>query len=186
MIPGGRPSTLGDRLKSWWLNKLDNDSVRSWVPDYCATWLTWAILATFWLPPIQTICDAMSPAAYSVWVWLSIPANLMPVIGLKMRHGGSSVQAMTTPLLAADWFGLFLQAAGHALAHVLLVMFEVSVVIAAVTYDGPAVYAGMTIFAGAMLSPWMRGTLLLSAQCLRKVQKGLWLERAQLDGEVFG
>lgn len=171
---------MGDRLKAWWIDKLDSDSVRSWVPDYCATWLTWAVLATFWLPPISTIHEAMGSAAYTAWVWLSIPANVMPIVGLKIRHGGSSVQAMATPLLAADWAGLFLQAAGHALAHVLLVMFEISVVITVFTYHGPALYAGMTVFCGVMLSPWMRGTLLLCAQCLRKWQKGLQLEREAL------
>lgn len=169
--------TLADRLKIWWLNKVDDDSVRGWVPDYCATWLTWALLGTFLLPPISTLHEAMGPGAYTAWVWLSIPANVMPIVGLRMRRGGSSLQNMSTPLLAADWAGLFLQAAGHALAHALMWVFEISVVITVFTYDGPALYAGMTIFCGIMLSTWWRGSLLLCAQCLRKWQKGLQLER---------
>lgn len=164
------------RLKAWLLNKLDNDSVRPWVPAYNSAWLAWAILATFWLPPVATIHQAMGPDAYTLWVWMAIPANLGPIVGLAMRHGGSSVGSISKPLLFADWMGLFLQSGGHAIAHVLLIMFEISVIITVLTYDGPAVYAGMTIFTGFMLLPWTGGVAFLCAQCLRKVQRGIALE----------
>lgn len=172
----GQPPTLADRLKIWWLKKLDNDSVRQWVPHYNAAWLSWALLATFLLPPVPTVYEAMGPPAYWMWVWFAIIANSTPMIGLWMRHGGSSFQAMTTKLLKQDWYGLYLQAAGHALAHVLLLMFEVSAIITVFTYDGPALYAGLTVFVAFMLAPWCEGTLLLCAQCLRKVQRGFQLE----------
>ncbi len=164
------------RFKAWLLTKLDNDSVRPWVPAYNSAWLAWAILATFWprsLPVVTTIYDAMGPDAYMLWVWMAIPANLSPIIGLAIRHGGSSIQGMSKPLLFADWMGLFLQAGGHAIAHVLLIMFEISVVIAVCTYPSPV---GMTIFAGFMLLPWTGGVAFLCAQCLRKVQRGIALE----------
>lgn len=169
--------TLSHRLKIWWLNKLDNDSVRQWVPHYNAAWLSWALLATFLLPAVPTVSESMGLPAYTMWVWLAIPANSLPVIGLWMRHGGSSIQTMSNRLLIRDWYGLFLQAAGHALAHVLLLMFEISAIITIFTYDGPNIYAGLTVFAAFMLAPWTEGTLLLCAQCLRKVQRGMQIEK---------
>lgn len=168
---------LVDRLRAWWIDKLESDSVRPWVPMYCAAWLIWALLATFLFPPVSTIEQAMGSEAYWLWVWMAIPGNIGPIIGLQMRHGGSALQSISTPLLLRDWMGLFFQAGGHAICCLLLIQFEISVIIAAATYEGPAAYAGMTIFAGVMLSPWTGGTFILCAQTLRKLQKGLRLER---------
>ena len=163
---------LVTRLKRWWLRKLDSDSVREFVPHYNAAWLTWALLATFLLPAVPTVSQAMGIDAYWVWTWLAIPANALPIIGLRMRHGGSSISDMSSKLLRRDWWGLAFQAGGHALAFMLLVMFEISCVVTIFTYDGPNVYAGLTVFAMFMLWPWTEGSLILSAQALRKVQKG--------------
>jgi hypothetical protein len=175
-LPFALPVTLADRIKAWWDRKLDSDSVREFVPHYNAAWLAWAFLATFLLPAVPTVSEAMGVPAYWVWTWLAIPANALPMIGLKMRHGGSAIQDMSTRLLRQDWFGLYFQAAGHALACFLMVMFEISAVITVVTYDGPNVYAGLTVFAAFMLWPWTEGTLLLCAQCLRKVNRGKQIE----------
>lgn len=169
--------TATARLKAWWLRKLDNDSVREFVPHYNAAWLAWAVLATFLLPAVPTVSEAMGTPAYWVWTWLAIPANALPLIGLRMRRGGSAIQDMSARLLKQDWWGLFFQAAGHALACFLLMMFEISAVITVLTYDGPNTYAGLTVFAAFVLWPWLEGTLLLCAQCLRKVQRGMQLER---------
>ena len=165
------------RLKAWWLRKLDSDSVREFVPRYNGAWLAWALLATFWLPPVPTISEAMGVGAYVAWTWFAVVVNVLPLIGLKMRHGGSSVQDMTRRLLVADWWGLYFQAAGHALACVLLVMFEISAAITLITYDGPSTYPGLTVLAAFMFWPWMEGTLLLSAQAFRKLSRGRQLER---------
>ena len=175
-------ASLADRLKHWWLKKLDSDSVREFVPHYNAAWLTWAVLALFFLPAVPTVSQSMGISAYWVWTGLAIPANALPIIGLRMRHGGSAVQDMSTRLLMRDWYGLFFQAAGHALACFLLLMFEISAVITVFTYDGPNTYAGLTVFAAFMLWPWTEGTLILCAQSLRKVQRGLQLERQ--DGKL--
>lgn len=164
-------------LKAWLLEKLDEDSVRPWVPMYCTFWLTWAVLALSWLPPVSTISDAMGSVGYYGWVAMAIPGNLGPILGLWMRHGGSAIQGMSKPLLLRDWMGLFVQAGGHAVCHVLLVTFQISAWIAVVTYDGPAIYAGMTLFCSFMLAPWTLGVLVLCAQCCRKIQRGIELER---------
>lgn len=172
----GQPPSLADRLKVWWLTRLDSDTVRDWVGPYCSAWLIWAVLATFVFPPVPTIEPIMGHVAYLLWVGVAIPANLMPIIGLKMRHGGSSIQNMSNRLLFRDWMGLILQATGHAVAHVLLVMFQISAWIAAYTYQGPSAYAGMTIFCASMLIPWTFGVVFLCAQCLRKIQIGQQLD----------
>lgn len=176
MISGGRP-ILADRLKAWWIDKLDSDSVRPWIPMYYIPWLAWAVLATFWLPPVAIIQEAMGPITYLLWVWLTIPSTISPIAGLKMRHGGSSLQAMSNLLLLRDWMGLVFQVLGHALSCILLIMFEISAIIGAAEYVGPSTYPGLTIFAAVMLVPWTTGTAMLCAQCLRKVQRGLQLER---------
>lgn len=167
---------LTTRLKIWWFRKLESDSVREFVPRYNAAWLLWAVLATFWLPAVPTISESMGLPAYWAWTWLAIPANLLPIIGLRMRHGGSAVADMSTRLLAKDWWGLYFQAAGHALACFLMVMFEISAIITVITYAGPNAYAGLTVLAAFLFWPWTEGTLVLCGQSLRKVQKGRELE----------
>lgn len=167
---------IAARLKAWWIRKLDSDSVREFVPHYNGAWLAWALLATFWLPAVPTISDSMGLSAYWVWTWLAIPANGLPLIGLRMRHGGSSIQDMSSRLLRRDWWGLYFQAAGHALACFLLVMFEISAAITVATYDGPNTYAGVTVFMMFFAFPWTEGTFLLCAQCLRKLDKGAKIE----------
>lgn len=177
MMPDGQPVSLTDRIKHWFLKKLDSDSVRDWIPPYCAVWLCWASFALTVFPPISTISKTMGVDGYYTWVAIAIPANIAPIVGLLMRHGGSAVQSMSNRLLLRDWMGLGFQLAGHCVCHVLLLMFQVSAWSAAWSYDGPAEYAGMTIFAASMLLAWTGGTLLLAAQCIRKLQRGLQIER---------
>jgi hypothetical protein len=171
--------SLADRLKLWWLNRLDSDSVRDFIAPYCSAWLAWAILATFWFPPISTISESMGLTTYYLWVWAAIPANLAPIIGLWMRHGGAAIAEMSNRLLFRDWMGLIFQATGHATCFILLVLFEVSAWTGAYAYDGPLLYAGMTIFAGMMLIPWTCAVALLCAQCIRKIQIGMRLDRLE-------
>jgi hypothetical protein len=97
------------------------------------------------------------------------------MIGLRMRHGGSTVADMSNQLLFRDWMGLIFQATGHAVCFVLMVMFQVAAWLAVKNYDGPNTYAGLTIFCASMLLAWTGGTAILCAQCIRKIQKGLTL-----------
>lgn len=176
MTPPGQHARLADRIKLWWLHVLDEDSVRFWVSPYCAVYLSWALFATFLLPPVTTIHQTMGPAAYWIWVWMAIPANALPIAGLLMRHGGSAIQTMSTRLLFRDWMGLVTQAMGHIWCHALLVMFQIGAWIAVWTYSGPQPYAGLTVFCGVMLLPWTFGTFVLFAQTIRKIQRGIELE----------
>jgi hypothetical protein len=157
---------------------LENDSVRPFVSMYYAPWLVWAILATFWFPPVTLIQTAMGAQVYTLWVWVTIPGTIAPMVGLALRHGGSSVANMTTPLLFQDWMGLVMQATGHAASCVLLILLEYSLVQGAVHYwDDQGTYAGVTILFAFLLSAYMFGTGWLAAQCLRKIQKGEQLKR---------
>lgn len=163
-------------LKAWWITTLEEDSVRRWIPPYCTIWLTWAILAVLVFPPVPTIYQQMGAGTYWAWVWIAIPANLFPIVGLWMRHSGSTVADMSNRLLFRDWMGLILQATGHFVCHVLLLMFEIAAWMAVADYDGPNSYAGLTVFAASMLLAWTSGTLILCAQCIRKIQRGRQLE----------
>lgn len=177
MIPVGQPDTLAGRLKRLWLKVLRNDSVRFWVSPYCAIWLLFAIPATFILPPIKTLADAMGHSGYLAWVWISIPANLAPIAGLMMRHGGSDISAMSDRLLLRDWWGLLLQILGHYVCFLLLLWFEVTAWVAVWTYTGPSEWAGVTAFAGVMLLAWTGGVFVLGSQTVLKVQRGREIER---------
>lgn len=184
MTLDGVPATLGSRIKLWWLETLETDSVRKWVPPYCTIWLTWAVLATIVFPPVPIIVEQMTTGAYWAWVWIAIPANVFPMIGLWMRHGGSAVQDMSDRLLFRDWMGLILQATGHAVCFVLMLMFQIAAWMAVWNYDGPQPYAGLTIFCAAMLLAWTGGTAILCAQCVRKIQRGVQIEHVAVSGIV--
>lgn len=173
---------MPDRRRGFWdrfWELLENDSVRPFVSMYYAPWLVWAILATFWFPPVSIIQTAMGHQVYVLWVWVTIPGTIAPMVGLALRHGGSSVAGMTRPLLFQDWMGLVMQATGHAVMCVLLVLFEISAVTGALdSITNKGVWAGMTILVAFLLSSYMLGTALLSMQCLRKMWKGEQLRLA--------
>lgn len=164
-------------LKAWLLAKLDDDSVRPWVPLYCAAWMIWAICALFWLPPVSTLSETMGMVGYYMWVTVSIIGNLGPIVGMWMRHGDMPIHMMSNPLLLRDWMGLIFQAGGHLICNILLITFQISAWITVITYSGPAIYAGMTLFTSFMLAPWTIGVLMLFAQCCRKLQRGLQIEQ---------
>lgn len=158
---------------------VEDDSVRRFIPIYYTPWLVWAIFATFLFPPVGILETAMGHLVYVAWVWITIPGAAIPMIGLVMRHGGADIHKMTTPLLLRDWMGLVMQATGHAVMCVLLILFEYSAAIGAVNYMATqGGYAGMTILVAFLLSSYMFGTALLSMQCLRKMWKGEQLRLA--------
>lgn len=157
---------------------VEDDSVRNFIPLYYLPWLLWAIFATFLFPPVSILQDAMGHNAYIAWVWMTIPGAVGPLVGLMMRHGGSDIANMSTPLLLRDWMGLVLQGTGHAMMCVLLILFEISAVEGAINYmQTEGLYAGMTILVAFLLSSYMFGTFVLSLQAVRKIQKGKQLKR---------
>lgn len=175
---------MSDRTRGIWARfweLIENDSVRPFISMYYMPWLVWAVLATFWFPPVSIIETAMGHQVYVAWVWVTIPGTLAPMVGMALRHGGSPYAAIATPLLFADWMGLVMQATGHAVMCVLLVLFEYSAIVGVLDYmKDQGLYAGMTILVAFLLSSYMLGTGLLSAQCLRKMWKGEQLARGDL------
>lgn len=168
---------LTDRLKRFWLQVLRNDSVRWWVSPYCVIWLVgFAIPATFVFPEIKTLADAMGHGGYLAWVWISIPANIAPIVGLLMRHGGQDIANMSDRLLFRDWTGLILQILGHYVCFLLLLWFEVTAWYAVLHYTGPNDWAGVTYFSAVMLLSWTGGVFVLGSQCVLKLQRGLDIE----------
>lgn len=166
-------------LQRFWA-LLENDSVRPYITMYYVPWLTWAILATLWFPPVTIIASPMGHAVYVAWVWMTIPGTLAPMTGLMLQAGGKPVAQMSTPLLFRDWLGLVMQAGGHACMCILLLLFEISAARGAMEYmAAEGVYAGLTIFVVFILSPYVLATGLLSLQCLRKMWIGEQLKRLQ-------
>lgn len=176
--------SVTNRIRAWWLATLDEDSVRKWVPPYCTIWFIWALFAVIVFPPVPTIYQSMGAGAYWTWVWVAIPANIAPILGLWMRDGGSRIQDMSTRLLRRDWMGLIFQATGHFVCHVLMVMFQIAAWIGVWTYSGPNTYAGLTIFAASLLLSWTGGTLILCLQCVRKIQVARKRERDMDQAEA--
>lgn len=185
-VSAGRPATLADRLRHWWIETLEADSVRKWIPPYCTIWLSWAVLAVVVFPPVPTIYDSMGSFAYWIWVGVAIPANLAPMVGLRLRHGGSPIQDMSTRLLFLDWTGLMLQAIGLGVCHILMVWFEIAAWVGVANYEGPNTYPGLTIFCAFMLLAWTGGTAVLCAQCIRKVKRGIDIERREMQRRQEG
>lgn len=164
---------IASRLKAWWDKKVESDSVRDFVPTYCIVGMTMALVLGFLLPPIGTLESGLGHWGYVAWVWATVLANFMPVVGLAMRHGGQPISEMSDALLKRDFMGLYFQAAGHMLACLMLLLFQYGAWTGAVDYFRENyLFAGMTIFCAGMLIPWTLGTLLLFAQCMRKVQRG--------------
>lgn len=166
------------RLVARFWDFVEDDSVRGFIPLYYTPWLIWAIFATFLFPPVSILQEAMGHGVYVAWVWITIPGAIAPLVGLAMRHGGSDIDDMGDLLLFRDWMGLCLQATGHAVMCVLLILFEYSAILGAMAYwKSEGVYAGMTILVAFLLSSYMFGTAVLSLQCLRKIHKGEQLKR---------
>jgi len=97
---------------------------------------------------------------------------------VRQHDGDSDIDDMSELLLFRDWMGLCLQATGHAVMCVLLILFEYSATRGAIAYwRAEGVYAGMTILIAFLLSSYMFGTAVLALQCWRKIQKGEQLKR---------
>lgn len=166
-------------------HRIESNSVRHLIPVFYTPWLLWAILATFWLPPVTIIQQAMGHSTYVFWLWLTIPGTLAPMVGLWLRDGGTDIEDMNSPILRKDWWGLALQWGGHSCMAVLLLLFEISAVKGALAYDGPSSYAGMTIFAAFVLSSYNFGLFMLALQILFKLIRAEELKKFSEQGRAI-
>jgi hypothetical protein len=111
----------------------------------------------------------MGQTTYNAWVWMPIPATLSAMAGLALRHGGSALDEMSTPLLFRDWMGLFMQCAGHAAMFPVLLVFEITGVAGS--------YWGQPVISVFLISSYTIGVALLALQCGRKIWRGRQLGR---------
>lgn len=162
---------MSDRIRSAWArfwDLLDSDSVRPFIPAYYFPLFLWGIYGTFVAHPIALIVDQMGPLVYNVWLWLQIPATVVAMAGLALRHGGSSLAEMSNPLLFRDWLGLWMQFGGHACMHLVLLTFVITGVAGA--------YWGQPVFSVFAISSYVVGTAVLALQCARKLWRGFQLQ----------
>ena len=159
-------------LQFW--NLVDSDSVRPFIWLYYIPLMLWGVYATFVADPIPMLLSAMGPMLYEVWSITPILGTGAAMLGLWLRHGGSSFIDIHPPLLRRDWLGLWLQLGGHLSMCMVLLALEVSFISEA--------YWGQPIISAFALSSYCIGTFLLSLQCGRKLWRGELLTRQLLEG----
>ena len=163
-----------NRLRNFWAlvwRLVDSDSVRHYVWIYYLPLLAFGVYATFWLPE-NMVQPVMGHAAANIWQWIQIPATLAALGGLVLRRGDTDVSDMSRIMLRRDWFGLCMQAGGHACMCNVLISAEI---VMWKFFDTP-VWIWVAFGAFAIIS-YVIGTALLTVQCFRKVHKGLQLQR---------
>jgi hypothetical protein len=168
--------------KFWEL--VDGDSVRPFIWIYYVPLLAFSILAVVVALILSIV--SIQPATLGVlWVWVQIPATASAMTGLALRHGGTPVAQMGTPLLFRDWMGLSMQFGGHACMAVVLMAFEL--VAGSVIMLGPTGITGgalgilvwwVILFAMFAIASYVFGCLLLALQVARKIKRGHDLRRA--------
>ena len=167
------------RLRSFWelfWGLIDSDSIRPFVNLYYAPLLVFSVVAIVFMPaPIDNPMVGDLPV--EMWVWVQMGATTAAMTGLALRHGGTSVADMSTLQLRRDWFGLCLQAGGHAAMCVMLLEFEIAVgkFLASGALPISTLIWWLLAFGCAAISSYVIGTGLLALQCLRKIHKGLKL-----------
>lgn len=143
---------------------IDSETVRLFVWPFYFGLLCWGIYGTFFAAPIQFVYPVMGETLYNVWVWIHIPGTLAVLVGLILRHGGTPLAQMTTPMLFRDYMGLWMQLGGHVCMFFALLTYELSAIRGA--YWG---FAAFSIFA---LAPYVLGCLFLAIQTGRKLWRG--------------
>lgn len=148
---------------------VDGDSVRPFIWLYYIPLFFWGIYGTFLAEPLPIMEPVVGAGFYRVWTFLPIVATSTALAGLTLRHGGSSLASMSTPLLFRDWIGLWMQVGGHACMSLVFWSWEVGAISAA--------YWGQPVISVFALLPYAFGTAILALQCMRKLWRGEQLER---------
>lgn len=146
-----------------------NDSVRPFIWMYYLPLLSYGLFSVVF-PKATSIMDGTLGAFGSrLWVAACITMTITAMIGLGLRHGGTPLTEMTTPLLRQDYLGLGMQATGHAAMSLVLVALEIAALRCPyVWYLVPCVFA---------ISSYVFGCLVLCLVCVGKVRKGRQMQR---------
>lgn len=143
---------------------IDSDSVRPFIWLYYLPFLLWGFYGTFAAEPIALIVKQMGQIAYDVWVVAPIPATIICLFGLWMRHGGSPAEKITHNMLRRDYLGLWMQFGGHTCMAMVLAVFEITGIAGA--------YWGQPVISVFLISSYSFGVFILALQCLRKLWRG--------------
>lgn len=151
-------------LKSRLLSLLASDSVRNLIWVYYLCFIAWGIQGSFFAYPIALISEPMGQTVYNIWVWSPLIAAPIALIGLAIRHGGSTADDIKGPLLRADFLGLWMQVGGHAWMFMVIAI-----------YIGTAFYGaqpGQPLIGAINFIAYLIGVGFLAAQCLYKIRRG--------------
>jgi hypothetical protein len=164
------------RLRSFWEWVDRNGVSATWIAAYYVPLLGFALAAAVFIP---THLDnpVVGDLPIHLWVWVQLVAIPAAIGGLLLRHGGPA-DGMSTWQLRSDWFGLCLQASGHASMCLMLTEFERALIKFLTSGALPItdLIWWLLAFAVAAISSYVFGTALLTVQCLRKIHKALRLQ----------
>jgi hypothetical protein len=140
------------------------DSVRNFIWLYYLPFFLWGIYGSGFAYPIELIVNPMGHVVYDLWVWTPIPATVVALGGLVLRHGGSPADEITGPLLRADFLGLCMQLGGHVCMFIVLAVYEVTGIVGA--------YWGQPVISVFLISSYCVGVGVLAFQCGYKLRRG--------------
>jgi hypothetical protein len=156
-------------MPAWLRRLLASDSVRDYVRPYYIPFLIWGVYGSFYAYPIQIIVDVVGRDGYDLWVWAPIPATIVAMTGLALRHGGSPAEQIGGGMLKRDYVGLYMQIGGHLCMHIVLWVYVITGFIGSTW--------GQPVISVILLTAYIFGTGLLAAQCCYKVHRGHQLQR---------
>lgn len=167
---------MAERIRRIWAKfwkLVDSNSVRHYIWVYYIPLFAFGVYATIWLP-VNMVEPMLGHFWANAWAWVQIPATLCAMGGLLLRHGDVDTADMTPLRSRADWLGLCMQAGGHfcmcsVIAGGQVIMWS--------QFNNPSIWIWVA-FAAFFGTSYVVGTALLSLQCVRKVLKGLELQRA--------
>lgn len=147
------------------LSFIISDSVRNFIWIYYFAFFWWGFYGSVFAHPINLIVEPMGQFWYNVWVWTPIPATIIALGGLALRHGGSPADEITGPFQKrADFLGLWMQVGGHVCMFIVLLVFEITGI--------AGMYWGQPVFSVFLLAPYCLGVAVLAFQCVYKLHRG--------------
>lgn len=147
---------IAARVKAALWKVITTDQVRPYVWVYYCALFVWGIYGTFFAGPATYVEPVMGRLIYDVWVWLHIVGTSIVMSGLLMEsraHDGVDDPLWNTSIR--------LQTGGHACMFFVLLAYEVSAI--------AAMHWGQGTYSIFVISPYVGGCLLLTAQGIAKI-----------------
>lgn len=138
---------------TWFWAQLDGGKVDPYVWGYYITLLSWGVLATFVLAPIDVVQSVMGHRIYDYWAWMNIAGTLCVLTG-KVLPGKSR------------YLGLWMELGGNACMCLVLFAFEYSGMAGTLPLEAGD---SLMVFVLLALAPYVLGCGLLTMQSGRKL-----------------